>query len=118
MDSCGRFWFFTITFFFYEKRKTKQPALRDMLRHFHGLYSHRPKLSTNQRARIRSVIVKFAVVHPLDNKVRDFSFLKTGFSSYIRDPADKMRFFQVYTDITGLGKKMQKVIYRSVEGIS
>ena len=77
-----------------------------MLRHFHGLYCHRPKLSTNQRARIRSVIVKFAVVHPLDNKVRDFSFLKTGFSSYIRDPADKMRFFQVYTDITGLGKKM------------
>ena len=67
--------FFTITFiFFYQKQKTKQPALRDMLRHFHGLYSHRPKLSTNQRARIRSVIVKFAIVHPLDNKVRDFRF--------------------------------------------
>ena len=45
--------------FFYEKPKTKQPALRDMLPHFHGLYSHRPKLSTNQRTRIRSVIVKF-----------------------------------------------------------
>ena len=29
-----------------------------------------------------------------------------------------MRFFQAYTDITGLGKKMQKVGYRSVEGIS
>ena len=29
-----------------------------MLRHFHGLYSHRPWLSTIQRARIRSVIVK------------------------------------------------------------
>ena len=30
--------FFTITFiFFYEKPKTKQLALRDMLRHFHGL---------------------------------------------------------------------------------
>ena len=28
--------------FFYEKPKTKQPALRDMLRYFHGLYSHRP----------------------------------------------------------------------------
>ena len=118
----GQLWstlvFYNNLFFFYQKRKTKQPALRDMLRHFHGLYCHRPKLSTNQRARIRSVIVKFAVVHPLDNKVRDFSFLKTGFSSYIRDPADKMRFFQAYTDITGLGKKMQKVIYRSVEGIS
>ena len=29
-----------------------------MLRHFHGLYSHRPLLSTNQRARIHIVIVK------------------------------------------------------------
>ena len=28
--------------FFYEKPKTKQPALRDMLRDFYGLYSHRP----------------------------------------------------------------------------
>ena len=27
---------------FYEKPKTKQPALRDMLRDFYGLYSHRP----------------------------------------------------------------------------
>ena len=34
--------FFTITFIFYEKPKRKQPALRDMSRHFHGLYSHRP----------------------------------------------------------------------------
>ena len=34
--------FFTITLIFFEKPKTKQPALRDMLRHFHGLYSHRP----------------------------------------------------------------------------
>ena len=51
--------FFTITlYFFFEKPKTKQPALRDMLRHFQVLYSHKPKLSTNQRARIRSVIVK------------------------------------------------------------
>ena len=34
--------FFKITFIFF-LRKTKQPALRDMLRHFHGLYSmHRP----------------------------------------------------------------------------
>ena len=32
--------------------------LHHMLRHFHGLYSHRPWLSTIQRARIRSVIVK------------------------------------------------------------
>ena len=81
------------------------------------LYSHRPKLSTNQRARIRSVIVKFAIVHRLDNKVRESFVLKTGFSSYIRDPADKMRFFQAYTDITGLGKKMQMVRYRSVEAV-
>ena len=40
------------------KPKPKQPALPDMLRHFHGLYSHRPWLSTIQRARIHSVIVK------------------------------------------------------------
>ena len=33
-----------------------------MLRHFHGLYSHRPYLSTNQRSRIRSVIVKYKVL--------------------------------------------------------
>ena len=34
--------FFTITFFFSRKTKTKKPALCDMLRHFHDLYSHRP----------------------------------------------------------------------------
>ena len=45
-------------FFFHERPKTKQPALHDMLRHFHSLYSHRPLLSTNQHAGIRSVIVK------------------------------------------------------------
>ena len=50
--------FFKIYTFFYEKPKTKQPALRDMLRHLHGLYSHKPELSTNQLAKIRSVIVK------------------------------------------------------------
>ena len=27
---------------FYLKPKTKQPALRDMLRHFNGRYSHKP----------------------------------------------------------------------------
>ena len=32
-----------------------------MLRHFYGLYSHRPKLSSNQRSRIRLVIVKKGV---------------------------------------------------------
>ena len=43
MENCGRFVFYNkIWVFFYEKPKTKQPALRDMLRHFHGLYSHRP----------------------------------------------------------------------------
>ena len=57
----GKLWsicFLPYIFFFYEKPKTKQLALRDMLRHFHGLYSHRPSLSNYQRARIRSVIVK------------------------------------------------------------
>ena len=53
MENCDRF-----VFFFHERPKTKQPALHDMLRHFHSLYSHRPLLSTNQRARIRAVIVK------------------------------------------------------------
>ena len=33
--------FFTITFIFLRKTKTKQPALLDRLRHFHDLYSHR-----------------------------------------------------------------------------
>ena len=56
MENCDRFVFYN-NFFFHERPKTKQPALCDMLRHFHGLYSHRPLLSTNY-ARIRSVIVK------------------------------------------------------------
>ena len=34
--------FFTIRFFFHERPKTKKPALLDMLRHFHDLYSQRP----------------------------------------------------------------------------
>ena len=40
----GKLWSicFTITFIFYEKQKTKQPALCDMLRRFRGLYSYRP----------------------------------------------------------------------------
>ena len=50
--------FCTIILIFYKKPKTKQPALRDMLRHFHGLYSH-----TNQRAWIRSVVVKKCCSH-------------------------------------------------------
>ena len=33
--------FFTITFIF-SLLRIKQPALRHMFRHFHGLYSHRP----------------------------------------------------------------------------
>ena len=84
----GKLWsilLFTITFFFTKNQTTKQPALRDMLRHFHRLYSHRPKLSTNQRARIRSVIVKFAIVHRLDNKVREsFVFENRFFKLYPR----------------------------------
>ena len=34
--------FFAVTFIFFIYEKTKQPALRDMLRHFHGLYSYTP----------------------------------------------------------------------------
>ena len=33
---------FIYLFIFYEKPETKQPALRDKLRHFHGLSSDRP----------------------------------------------------------------------------
>ena len=43
---------------FTKNQNTKQPALPDMLRHFHGPYSRRLWPSTNQLARIRSVIVK------------------------------------------------------------
>ena len=32
--------FFCNNIYFLRKPKTKQPALREMLRHFHGLYSH------------------------------------------------------------------------------
>ena len=51
-------------------------ATSDMLRHFHGLYSHRPQLSTNQRARIHSVIVKklAAYNNPILFSPRPFSF--------------------------------------------
>ena len=59
----GKLWsicFLQYHLFFYEK--TKQSALRDMLRHFHGVHSHRPYLSTNQRASIGSVIVKYKVL--------------------------------------------------------
>ena len=43
MENCGRFVFYNnIILFFNEKPKTKEPALRDMLHHIHGLYSHRP----------------------------------------------------------------------------
>ena len=41
----GKLWsicFYNNIYFFYEKPKTKQPALRDMLRCFYNLYSHRP----------------------------------------------------------------------------
>ena len=74
-----KIWFFFVHVeeknYFYEKPKTKQPALRDMLRHFHGLYSHRPQLSTNQRARIRSVILKLRmVVYHLQNVSGKYSW--------------------------------------------
>ena len=67
MENCGRFVFYNNSYFFYENLDTKNTknkqtrTLRDMLRHFHGLYSHRPQLSTNQRARMHSVIVKLRV---------------------------------------------------------
>ena len=84
-------------FFFTKNHTTKQPALRDMLRHFHGLYSHRPKLSTNQRARIRSVIVKFAIVHRLDNKVREsFVFENRFFKLYPRSSRQNAVLSSIY----------------------
>ena len=64
MENCGRIVFYNNFIFTSARflRKSLREAtfflLRDMLRHFHGLYSHRPQLSTNQRERIRSVIVK------------------------------------------------------------
>ena len=43
MENYGRFVFCNNIYFLYlRKTKTKQPALRDMLRHFHGLYSYTP----------------------------------------------------------------------------
>ena len=47
MENCRRFVFYNNIYFFYEKpqkkkNKIKQTALCDMLRHFNGLYSHRP----------------------------------------------------------------------------
>ena len=39
MENCGRFVFYNNIYFFYEKPKTKQRPLRDMLRHFHGLFT-------------------------------------------------------------------------------
>ena len=38
MENCGRFFFLQEHVFYHAK--TKQPALRDMLRHFHPLYSY------------------------------------------------------------------------------
>ena len=97
MENCGRFVFYNNSLFFCEKPKIKQPALRDMLRHFHGLYSHRPKLSTNQRARIRSVIVKFAIVHRLDNKVREsFVFENRFFKLYPRSSRQNAVLSSIY----------------------
>ena len=45
-----------------------------MLRHFHGLYSHRPQLSTNQRARIRSVIVKTVLTNGTQEQIQRINF--------------------------------------------
>ena len=46
-QSYVKIWFFFVHVgglnYFYEKPKTKRPALRDMLRHFRGLYSHMPQ---------------------------------------------------------------------------
>ena len=57
MENCGRFVFYKNIYFFKKNQKQKNRHCV-MLRHFHGLYSHRPLLSTNQRARIHIVIVK------------------------------------------------------------
>ena len=47
MKNCGRFVFYNNIYYFFTKKtkktnKKKQPALGDMLRHFHGLYSYTP----------------------------------------------------------------------------
>ena len=81
MENCSRFVFYNNIFFFrkprHKKQKNKQTrTLRDMLRHFHGLYSHRPQPSTNQRARMHSVIVKLRV-HC--NRLMYLSIPGTGF---------------------------------------
>ena len=47
-----------------------------MLRHFHGLYSHRPLLSINQRPRIRTVIVKH--ISESENSRFPFFFTKNS----------------------------------------
>ena len=48
MENCGRFVFYNNIYFFCEKPKTEQAALRDILRHFHGLYSY---IALNQSVR-------------------------------------------------------------------
>ena len=55
--------FFTITFFF-EKPKTKQPALREMLRHFQVLFNnYSPKaqliLLNNPRDEVEGIIQQY-----------------------------------------------------------
>ena len=40
MGNCGRFFFYNNMYFITQKQKKKKTALRDMLRHFHPLYSY------------------------------------------------------------------------------
>ena len=47
---CQFDFFYKNIYFFYEKPKTKQPALRDMLGHLYGLYSHKG-IALDQSAR-------------------------------------------------------------------
>ena len=79
MENCGRFVFYNnIYYFFLPKTKTKKKktARRG--------YSHRPQLLTNQRARIRSVIVKSTMEHNL-------KMMKTLYSKHIRELQKKSK---------------------------
>ena len=72
--------FFTITFIFFFLPKTKTKKKKTARRG----YSHRPQLLTNQRARIRSVIVKSTMEHNL-------KMTKTLYSKHIRELQKKSK---------------------------
>ena len=58
MKNCGRFNCSLQKHLFLVSSEVSRKITDDMLCHLDGLHSHRRQLSTNQRAKIRSVIVK------------------------------------------------------------